>query len=241
MRYKDLIEDITPNLEKKFGRVLFGDFQHTHGIRSDHEKDTEYEEEVFKTLNMWFGGQSSRQEVQATIKGLSKLKDNYPTLLKPEPSSKFPYLYRGLYNFDISTHDYKNAFIQQVRSKHASDDDNIETMNIKTRDADVKKFKPHKQIEYIKDSNQAIYKPIYAAESWTVSLKMAVDILVNHFGEPPNDVMILKAKVPDSERLFSLRFTNKVYVMKQFEVVRVSKQPIKCEIFHIKGDDPYEI
>ena len=228
MRYRDLIENITPDLENKFGRVLFGDWQYKNGIRPDHEKDTEYEEQIFQDINDWYNGGQFTIDSQRAMIELSKLKDNYPTLLKPNPSSKFPYLYRGM---DISMmYDQHKRFFR--RGDREVDDE--QPINFKSRDTNPWRDRRTTSAKFVKAKEPINYKPRRTAESWTVSLKLAIDMSVNHFGRQMHHTVIVKAKVPDEERLFKIQVSNKLYpYMKQYEIIRVSEKPIEAELFYL--------
>ena len=217
------ITNIPLDIEEKFGRVMFGDWQYENKIRPTREKDTEYEQKVFKYIQKWFIGENQTNEVQDAILELSQLKDNYPTLLKPDPSSRFPYLYRGIYNYkkyfpNLPEPDYEEIIKYRTRTT-------------RWRNAEV----AQRQTVVIDGEGTTMYEPIKLAESWTISWKSAMDLLINFAHKDPEDCVVFKAKVPDDERLFKLHVTLKMFnYPKQYEVIRVSEKPIEAEVFYFR-------
>ena len=242
MKLSDIIQEdrIPLTVEKKFGRVLFGDWQFKNGIRSEYEKDSEYEEEVFRQLGYWFRGDGSYWRVQEKIIELSKLQKYYPTLLKPDSSSRFPKLYRGLTVFNTVAENQLGDYF-----RHFQNDKRRYTMGkseVKTRDEITKKLNKSRGVtrqnfnieRSVKKFN---YQSRHFAESWTLSLQSAIDISKNHFHRHPNVTVIMEAEVPDEERLLKIRFTNTMYKhQKQYEVIRISNNPIKVNLIKIFDD-----
>ena len=221
MRHIDLFEaDITPEMEERFGRVLFGDWQYSKGLTKERERDTEYEKKVFELLQEWFAGGQLDENVQKAMRALSLLKDNYPTILKPD---KTEFLYRGLeFAFREPSDDFPDVF---------------ELENIKDHDLELKKGTymsaiDKSKFQIFKVPRTYTYRPEKYAESWTTSLEMAINIFANHFTSDTDEVIYIKARVPMEQRLFGLHFTNTMYgLMKQNEVIRVTTDPIEVEVF----------
>ena len=232
MRARELFEKgtILPDIEKKFGRVLFGDWQYENGVRPEHEQDTEYEERVFTMVQNWFWGKTYDLDIQETLEGLSVLKDNYPTLLKPDSAQRFPYLYRALrMPLPFTEPDRELTKMPMDYEPEMSD------ISIKSRSRVRGTFQQVQNYQMIDTKQTIMYHPKATAESWTVSLKSALDIQTNHFGNFASKIAVIKAAVPDEERLFKLKFTLKMYQsMKQFEIVRVSDNPIQAEVFYFR-------
>ena len=210
MRLEQLIEKrITPELEKKFGRILFGDFQRQAGLTTKTEKDTKYEREVYDNLYHWIYGEQNIRKVQNNIIELSRLKDNYPTLLKPDSIKRFPKLYRGLYG-------------DRVRSWGKHEGEYV---------GRVGKRRPAK---LMKAKEMIYYKPKRICESWTTSKTSAYEFLkMNRPYFDPRRAIIIEAKVPIEERLFKLKFTNNIH--DENEVVRVSNKPIDAVVYYLES------
>ena len=52
-------------------------------------------------------------------------------------------------------------------------------------------------------------------------------------------MFIYEAEVPEEQRLFKLRFTNKIFDYKESEVIRLSSKPIQANIYlAMKGGRP---
>ena len=233
MRARELLEKATvlPGLEEKFGRVLFGDWQYENGVRPEHEQDTEYEERVFTMVQNWFWGSTYAWDIQETLEGLSHLKDNYPTLLKPDSAERFPYLFRALQlPLPLPPLNRQETELPKEYDPELSD------ISLKSRS--LKTLNQVQNYKLVDTKKKITYHPRNTAESWTVSLKSALDIIHNHFGTFPSKVAVIKAAVPDEERLFKLKFTLKMYrSMKQFEIIRVSDNPIEAEVFYFGYSD----
>ena len=209
-------------IRKQFGDILFGDWQYKKRLRPEREKDTKYESAVFKEIQRWFGGGMASADIQKTIEYMSKMKKYYPELLKPDSMSRIPKLYRGI---------PRTAVNWEEQTKYSEFDRNIE---IKSRDPDIEEDKIIQNYRLVKTKKDITYKPFRMAESWTISIRSAIDIMVNHFWSDPKSVIIYEAVVPDEERLFKIKFSNKMFPTKQYEVVRVSNKPIKATAYLIE-------
>ena len=224
MRLIDLTENITPDLEKKFGRVLFGEWQHKKKMRSDREKDTAYEGELLYYVESWFAGKTSGKFVQKRMIELSKIKDNYPTLLLPDPAANFPKLYRGIAK-GFKPEETEHYFGQNAKN----------TKDIHIEKSGDRKIRMRNQVYQLKKTiNSTTYKPKRIAESWTTSVKFAIDILHNHLGEDTLNIVIIEAKVPENERLLNIQTSNNMYSMKQNEIIRVSNKPIEAKLYYVE-------
>ena len=208
MRMIDLTEGIAPHLEKQFGRILFGDWQFTTGLTKHHEPDTNYEKQVYKAVKDWIEGEHNKVKTQNKIIELSRMKDDYPTLLRPDSASKFPKLYRGLYG-----HTAKGKF-RRINSKSSY------TMTLK---GGTSLYRSELKMEY---------KPKKLAESWTTSKKAAYEFLKYQQGYfDPKKVIIIEATVPQDERLFKTRTMNLLGV-KEHEIIRVSKKSLLVTVYY---------
>ena len=246
MKIQHLFEDIAPDMEKKFGRVLFGDWQKQHGFRTEKERDTEYEKQIFHYMDSWFKGAHYLEEVQDAMIELSKLKDDYPTLLKPTQRENTKYLYRGVRMNKLEGEMARNIWDSDISHDKKYKDHELPVLDVKRRDKsdlrDIKHMWSDDWIEkqfnkYIlyKSKEPILYQSRQTAESWTLSMKSAIDVLVNHFAVRPYDVIVFEAEVPTEERLFSIKFTNKMYSrQKQYEIIRVSDKPIKAQVYRIE-------
>lgn len=85
MRYFELMENKNTDVEKMFGRILFGTF------RQKSEVDTKAEAQIFSVLYNWIA-KGSRKNFNKTIVTLNKYKDYFPGLLAPTNKT----IYRGL-------------------------------------------------------------------------------------------------------------------------------------------------
>ena len=237
--------DKEKEIRKKFGRILFGDWQRSERLTRHTEKDTKYERKIFSILyNQWFWNSSwsstKRNNVLNVLEELSELKDNYPTILKPDPASKYPVLYRALI---VKRTDkelkkfHKKLFIQ--RKNYEIVDEKFGRVVYKLGDKDVHQYTPKRE-----------------AESWTISFKHAfkfIRTVSTNYGTDYSNAgrpfIIYAAKVPEEERLFKLRFTNKIFETPEYEIVRLSNKPIEASMYYIihkdelgaEGEDVYEV
>ena len=219
-----LMETTLPSdIEEKFGRVLFGDFLRKRGS-DNNEPDTKYEKAIFSFVWAWFKGYHHRDDVQAKIQELSQMKDNYPTLLKPDPASKAPVLYRTIYS-DQGTQELDRQIYDNSIAKDTG--------------------------QLLQLAKPITYTPKRLAESWSSSLESIIEISEHYryhkgMGKFPENY-IIGAKIPDNERLFKTDFTNAVYDATKHglfdqdeimnEVIRVSDRPIQGTVYVMK-DNP---
>ena len=210
MRLTDLIfeQKIPPDIEEAYGLVLFGEWQKHNGMNVPFERDTEYEKQVMKILNKWFTSININRSERDELFNLSQVVDFYPNILKPDPVSKYPYLYRGLSNVTRSFPRDKNA-------------KKIGQLSIKYKEFEI--FKSYKSIEY---------EPQNFLESWTISIEKGIEFLTNNY-EYETGFVIIKAAVPESERMFNLKFTEIINEMEEQEVVRAARDSISAEIFFV--------
>ena len=224
------VQNREEEIRKKFGNILFGNFQNMAGLKQNEERDTKYEAIVFRQVSNWFFQSGSRKDMFKNLKQLSQLKDMYPTILKPDPIAKYPKLYRSL---RIKTGSIK---LKQM-ARDYKDRDDIEYVGL------VKGYKIFKFNELQE------YKPKASVESWTTTLGNAVNFVKawnmeamykDDFNNPElNRMFIYEAEVPEEQRLFKLRFTNKMFDYKESEVVRLSSKPIPAIIYlAMKGGRP---
>ena len=237
--------DKEEEIRKKFGRVLFGDWQRSERLTKRIEKDTKYEKKIFSLIyNEWFWNNTwasakKNNKVLQTLKELSEIKDNYPTILKPDPVSKYPILYRALIvkRTDEDLRKFHKKLFTQRKNYEIVD----------------KKFG---RVIYKLGEEAHQYKPKKEAESWTISFKHAFKFIrsvdtnygTDYFnaGKP---FIIYAAKVPEEERLFKLKFTNTLFETPEYEIVRLSNNPIKASMYYIirkeelgdDGEDVHEI
>ena len=234
-----LNESIDPETIEKFGKILFGDHIERNFPNREHERDTQYEKHVFHWIRAWFDGWGGAPSRNAIIE-LSKLKDDYPTLLEPDPVSRFPNLFRTL---DTSQHDVDSDEIRDIKQAmaiHYNDPGDPQQLNIKSRDEHtIDHGRKYGNAQIQTGRKPFLYKPMHPVESWTVSLKMAIDISVNQFDEigaankTPGRIVIIEAAVPQEERIFKIKFTNTMYLTRQYEIVRVSDKPIEAKIHYL--------
>ena len=221
------VQNREEEIRKKFGNILFGNFQDTSGLKRNEERDTKYERAIYQQVRNWFYQAGSKKDIFKALKELSQLKDNYPTILKPDPIAKYPKLYRSLI---IGRQSIK---LKQMAQKYKNRDD-IEYVG------SVNGYRVFKFNELQE------YKPRASVESWTTTLKNAVNFVKEYnmetlktvdFNNPElNRMFIYEAEVPEEQRLFKLRFTNKMFDYKESEVIRLSTKPIQANIyFAIKG------
>lgn len=227
MRLRQIFEkELPPQVEEEFGRVLFGDWQYAQGLRPDHEKDTEYEKMVYHEVVRWFKGAADEEAIQHIMQQLSSVQEYYPTLLKPDSSSRFPWLYRSVASMDL-----KKQFI----GKFSPPPTQRKKLNFKSRMRMRAGIEKRSELIINAMPEPVQYKPRQLAESWTVSLQSAIDIQVNYFLENPKHIVIFQAPVPDAERLFKLKFTMKMFTnTKEFEVIRVSNRPINAMLYYLE-------
>lgn len=224
------VQNREEKIRQKFGDILFGNFQYSVGLQKNKEKDTRYESEIFKQISNWFFQAGSRKDMFKALKELSQLKDMYPTILKPDPISKYPKLYRAI---RIKWNSIK---LKQLAQEYEGRED-IEYVGVVNGYKVFKFNEPHE------------YKPKASVESWTTTFKNAINFVKEwnmqeydreDFNDPKlNRMFIYEAAVPEEERLFKLRFTNKMFDYKESEVVRLSGKPIPAIIYlAMKGARP---
>ena len=231
--------DKESEIRKKFGRVLFGDFQYSRELTKEREKDTKYENKIFKYVSDWFYDTGNNLNSIKAMRELSKLKDDYPTILEPDPISKYPALYRALLvrrtNKELNKI-HKTLFAQRKNYQIIGEKGN--------------------HIIYKLGDNNHQYKPKREIESWTTTFNNAFKFIkkvdsnygmdYSNAGQP---IIIYAAKVPQEERLFKLKFTNKMFDYPESEVIRISNKPILSTMYYIirkgalgdYGEDVYEV
>ena len=209
MKIIELFENkLSPELEKKFGRILFGEWMQQEGMTRREEPDTRYESSVLDFVRGWCVGRHRDTKVQNKIIELSRIKDDYPTLLMPDSLNKYPVLYRALYGKQFS------------KWRH---NDNSEKVG-KIKSGNIYKYP--KKFEY---------KPQKICEGWTISKRSAFEFMSGNVAYfDPRKVIILEAEIPLDERLFKIKFLNTLTKNQESEVIRVSKNPVMANVYYVE-------
>ena len=207
IRFKQYLQEaknIPPKIAKQYGEILFGDG------RKLSEKDTPFEKDRWNELHHYF--YSFDQEKTDLFLELMKIKKHYPDILAGD---KTKFLYRGIFFWAQA---FQNDVMQTLWKLYHGN-------KLK-----IKKHSVDKQQLYV-IQNPIVYKPRMTAESWTTSLDVAKIFSGIKREEEVN--YIIKADVPQNERLFSAETSNslKTTPKPEHEVLRVSKarKPIKTK------------
>lgn len=211
---------------KKFGEVLFGEFDKWYKTRAEQEPNTAVEEDYWGKLIKWVNGNYMEGNSTATIKAmlmdLKKCVGDYDNILKPEDLT----MYRG-------------ASVEQSEFLY-----NMAGFTPKQlHDHWVAKTKPVKiGIKPMVDMGVAKYTPQSEVQSWTTNKKTAAFFA---YGDSGNRrlAFIIEATFPQSEILFTKRFINQVAdsiaMSKEDEQIRVGKVVHNCQIWVDAGQLGY--
>ena len=168
------------------------------------EKDTPIESKIFELVVDYF--KENKTIPQKYIDKLESLKKEFPEILKP-----FKH--------------HKTAW----RKTMSSDDDKL------TEWLEKNKSKVREEGEYFVFPNY-IYKPKSSLQSWSTSMRAVSYFTPMKHGSggyvrnKGSVELILETKIDDTF-LFNTKFTGEVGYTDEFEIVRVSKKPIKCDLW----------
>ena len=203
-------------VEKKYGKILFGE------QRRKKELNTAKENEAFENIESYLGGEygpSTTDGAKKVLKEFLKLKthSNYKSVLMPE---SYDYVYRGI------------GFAVVYEKKKAVE-------FAKTIKITEKNYETYAFVSGQNFKNSYVYKPIYEIESWTTSYTIAKE-----FAEQNGDYsFIFKAAIPKKDMLFNTSFSNMVSMslhdVKEYEIIRISKNPVNCKIQTIMKPKPW--
>ena len=216
---------VPPAIAEKFGNILFGD------ARQKGESDTTYEKFRFEELQQFlahdYGKRLSKDAVN-TFKELLKLKKQFPEILVP----KYKYVYRG-----IPVHKDKHPKRMQKIGKMM-----LPWLNDMQLDG-LKQVKGQLSTQdWVQAPQQITYTPTNEVQSWTTEFSVGEGYAGANAERQTHELFycLLRAKPPKSEMLFNTDFTNLVFdtidvkkdvLAKEHEIIRVSKKPIKCDVF----------
>ena len=220
--------------EDKYGKILFGEHSKFHG--SEKETDTVIEEADFLDLMDFveesFGKNITRDIINAFKRLLEmKNKNHYTDVLKPP--TNFKKMYRG---FVVSKKSSAKRYNEILKIANETKDPMKRVRRFRSR---------YGKLEYIELPKPIIYRPWTEIQSWTVEEKVGT-----YFGEvswdngshgrekPPAAKAILECKPPAKDMLFNPNFTNTLLDWQEFEVMRISKSPIRCTVYIMKDDWP---
>lgn len=199
---------IPDSIVQKYGKILFGT------ARRLPETDTEYEAKQWKAIFQYF--KSYQNKADNIFRELLKLKKYYPVLKGDSQKT----LYRGL-RFGIYSDEFKKFSITKQILQHIKSGIYNDEKNIKDR-------KKHYGIEWFTLDKTYTYHPINLGESWSTKISSA-KISSNIRGG-----YLMMGNVPHSERIFTAetsdKLKDKLDLMDEYEVVRVSKKPLKVKI-----------
>lgn len=167
------------------------------------EADTEYEDYVFKRVEDFVDGGGNQSQAKKAFMDLKDCMKDYPDILEP-PSRT---LFRGTKIRELPNNLNLSKF-----------DDMRKILKL-----------PHKDHHVV--FKNYTYKPRGEIQSWTTSRKIADEFVGEHHGYGG----VLYASFPKSELLFNTSFMNKISIKKlgssEYEVVRISKKPVKCILY----------
>ena len=194
-------QSLFENKELKLGRILFGDF------RKKKERDTKLEKEIFNTLSGYVGSKVySKRKLAQMLLDLKAVQDKYPDVLKPAKKGVY---YRMV---GIKGEKQKDLKKQIMISGYKGYDRNDPSGKLVVKDI--------------------IYNTQSPFESWTTDFKVAEKFHHGQrdFGAP----VILRAIIPEKQMIFNSKFMNllakEVLGVKESEVLRISKEPIKVDV-----------
>ena len=218
-------------IEDKYGKILFGE------IRKLKEPDTNYEEDQFNDLMNFLStsyGRGLNNDIVKTFKELLKLKKKFPKVLEPP---KYKELYRGFTANSLSKGSDKYKEILKLVEKSLEDPSKLDKYPRITTGH-------HKDLKFVKlpKSLKYTYKPRSEVQSWSTDKGVA-----SRFTNIQTDTLgtaiigriscIIAGNPPRNEMLFNDKFVNLALTRGrtedngEFEVIRISKKPVKCEIY----------
>lgn len=203
---------IPDTIQQKYGKILFGT------TRKLPETDTEFEAWQWQKIFRFF--KSYQNKADAIFKDLLKLKKYYPVL----EGSTQKTLYRGVgFGYDDDENRFKAFSITKQILKHLKS-------GMYDDDKGVRKWRGDWSYEWVELNKLYMYHPKNVAESWTTKESSANMSVSNSAG------YLLMGIVPLAERIFKGEVSDKLkdgaglQLPKEWEVVRVSKKPLKVKI-----------
>ena len=185
------------DISDKFGKLLFGNVSSFYG--GDGEKNTQYEDKIFKQLYSFIYGEYMNKDIDSVIikslKELLKYKNEFPKVLKSQGNKT---LYRGV------------TWSSDKVKKHISNNIDItklETVNIKN------------QLYY---KLPITYIPSSIVQSWTTNIDVA-DSFSFKGADTNKFPILLESNVPQTERIFSKIFLN---ALNKYVIGKVSESEI---------------
>ena len=215
---------IPPEIQQKYGKILFADHERFKQKGTGKEKNTFIENDKFAnaldfvTTNF---GDKITKDIIKTFEALLKSKKYYPEVLDPGNPKE---VLRG---FTLTHKLNKQKYDETLKV--------AKTLKYANRLVNQRKFDG---IKYVILPKQMTYKPRTYAESWTVSEQIASGFSAmgyNRKANPPSASVIISCKPPKNELLFNPEFTNTLSY-KEFEVIRLSNKPIKCTAYIAQKD-----
>ena len=82
------VQNREEEIRKKFGNILFGNFQNKAGLKQNEERDTKYESIVFRQVSNWFFQSGSRKEMFKTTQAVISIKRHVSHHIKTRPNSQ---------------------------------------------------------------------------------------------------------------------------------------------------------
>lgn len=199
---RQLKEKLSPDLEKKVGKVIFGSDDRIVKLQklrvnkdgSSVEPDTNWENQLYAQVNAW-----SQRSDNSLAKYFAKNKELLQTLAKEFPSVLRPPIGKQVYRgTSIKTDSLKAAFMKKQYKV------------IKVGGREVFHFK---NLEY---------SPMRDSQSWTVDPKVAFKFE----GDANNEskVHVVYTTKVNKDFIFSPELMNIIFVGKESEVVRIGKK-----------------
>ena len=216
--YSEFITEakIPSKIAEKYGKILFGELDFS---KLGFEPDTPLEKDQLNDIREFLHGRHGSKldaDMIKVFKSLAKLKKTYPEFLEPD---NYKELFRGI---------LLNRFAGKVNSP-------IRLLYQKVRDiminTPIEKFKNYDNHWYV-IPDKMTYTPMSPVQSWSTKFRVASGFggggASSRTSEEIKSVII--ANPPRKEMLFNTKFTNGVDDYLEYEVIRLTDKPIKCQI-----------